>query len=96
VLTDRARRVARRSRLPYMAAAPLVGGLGVWSTHFIAMQAYDAGVPVRYDPAETLLSLAIITLALGASISLVSQPLVRATVQSSPWGAERRAASFLR
>lgn len=70
VLTDRARRVARRSRLPYMAAAPLVGGLGVWSTHFIAMQAYDAGVPVRYDPAETLLSLAIIILALSASISL--------------------------
>ncbi|WP_278070633.1 response regulator [Brevundimonas sanguinis] len=70
VLADRARRVARRSRLPYMAAAALVGGLGVWSTHFIAMQAYDAGVPVRYDPAETLLSLAVIVLALGASISL--------------------------
>src|SRR5690606_40706839 len=66
----RARRVARRSRLPYMAAAALVGGLGVWSTHFIAMQAYDAGVPVRYDPAQTLLSLAVIILALGASISL--------------------------
>ena len=53
-----------------MAAAPLVGGVGVWSTHFIAMQAYDAGVPARYDPGVTLLSLAVIILALGASLTL--------------------------
>ncbi|WP_303718262.1 ATP-binding protein [Brevundimonas naejangsanensis] len=70
VLIDRAQRVARRLRLPYMAAAPLVGGVGVWSTHFIAMQAYDAGVPARYDPGVTLLSLAVIILALGASLTL--------------------------
>ncbi|MBD7940981.1 ATP-binding protein [Brevundimonas guildfordensis] len=70
VLTDQARRVTRRSRPPYTAAAALVGGLGVWSTHFIAMQAYDAGAPMRYDPAQTLLSLAVIILSLGASLSL--------------------------
>ena len=62
-LFDRARNVARRSRRVYLIAAPLVAGLGVWTTHFIAMQAYDIGVPVRYDVGETALSLALVVVA---------------------------------
>lgn len=90
VLIDRAQRVARRLRLPYMAAAPLVGGVGVWSTHFIAMQAYDAGVPARYDPGVTLLSLAVIILALGASLALGFAALDPDTERSSPSAEEYR------
>ncbi|HEY1071816.1 MHYT domain-containing protein, partial [Brevundimonas sp.] len=62
-LFDRARSVARRSRRVYLVAVPLVGGVGVWATHFIAMQAYDVGAPVRYDPGETVASLAIVLIA---------------------------------
>lgn len=40
----------------WLAAAALVAGCGVWATHFIAALAYDAGLPVGYDPALTLLS----------------------------------------
>ncbi|MGO4409490.1 MULTISPECIES: ATP-binding protein [unclassified Brevundimonas] len=62
-LFDRARSLAPRSRRPYVIAVPLIAGLGVWSTHFIAMQAYDVGAPVRYALTETLASLAIILIA---------------------------------
>ena len=74
-LFDRARSVARRSRRVYLIAAPLVAGLGVWSTHFIAMKAYDVGVPVRYDPSETVASLAIVLIAffMGTVLALSSE-----------------------
>jgi len=69
-LFDRARNVARRSRRVYLIAAPLVAGLGVWSTHFIAMKAYDVGVPVRYDIEETALSLGVVVIAFYAAMHL--------------------------
>jgi len=69
-LFDRARNVARRSRRAYLIAVPLVAGLGVWSTHFIAMQAYDIGVPVRYDVRETATSLAVVVVAFYVAMQL--------------------------
>ena len=47
LLSERARRLSPRARRAYTLSAPLVGGLGVWTTHFIAMLAYDVGVEVR-------------------------------------------------
>ena len=69
-LFDRARNVARRSRRVYLIAVPLVAGLGVWSTHFIGMQAYDIGVPIRYAVAETAGSLAVVVVAFYAAMHL--------------------------
>ncbi|MFK4057592.1 ATP-binding protein [Brevundimonas sp. NPDC046655] len=69
-LFDRARNVARRSRCAYLIAAPLVAGLGVWSTHFIAMKAYDAGVPMRYDISETAVSLGVVVIAFYVAMQL--------------------------
>ncbi|MEN5168072.1 ATP-binding protein [Brevundimonas pondensis] len=69
-LFDRARSVARRSRRVYLIAAPLVAGLGVWSTHFIAMKAYDVGVPVRYEVWETGGSLLIVVFAFYIAMHL--------------------------
>ena len=69
-LFDRARSVARRSRRVYLIAAPLVAGLGVWSTHFIAMTAYDIGVPVRYEFWETGGSLAVVVFAFYIAMHL--------------------------
>ncbi len=72
-LFDRARNVARRSRRAYLIAVPLVAGLGVWSTHFIGMKAYDVGVPVRYDISDTSLSLVVVIVAfyIGMHLALV-------------------------
>ncbi|PQZ83220.1 MULTISPECIES: ATP-binding protein [unclassified Brevundimonas] len=69
-LFDRARNVARRSRRAYLIAVPLVAGLGVWSTHFIGMKAYDIGVPVRYDISDTSLSLAVVVVAFYIAMHL--------------------------
>jgi len=69
-LFDRARNVARRSRRVYLIAAPLVAGLGVWSTHFIAMKAYDVGVPVRYNVGETAVSLGVVVVAFYVAMHL--------------------------
>ncbi len=69
-LFDRARNVARRSRRVYLVAAPLVAGLGVWSTHFIAMKAYDIGVPTRYEAWETGGSLLIVVFAFYIAMHL--------------------------
>jgi diguanylate cyclase (GGDEF)-like protein len=54
-ILERARGAARRP-LGWVALAGLVCGVGTWATHFIAMLSYDAGVPVQYDLALTLLS----------------------------------------
>lgn len=48
---------AARRRL--QAAAALTCGTSVWATHFIAMLAFEPGVPAGYDPALTLASLAL-------------------------------------
>jgi PAS domain S-box-containing protein len=45
-----------RDRAPWLGAAALSMGGGVWSMHFIAMLGFDPGAPVRYDPGLTLLS----------------------------------------
>ena len=47
---------AGRDQAPWLAAAALAMGGGVWSMHFIAMLGFDPGAPVLYDPALTLLS----------------------------------------
>jgi NO-binding membrane sensor protein with MHYT domain/methyl-accepting chemotaxis protein len=46
-----------RSRVTWIAIAGAASGCGIWTTHFIAMLAYEPGVPVGYDIGFTLLSL---------------------------------------
>ena len=43
----------------WLAVAGLCMGGSIWATHFIAMLAYEGGVPVSYDPFLTLVSLLI-------------------------------------
>lgn len=52
---DQARAGGTR-RLAWGALAAFVSGIGIWSTHFIAMLAYKPNLPVGYDPNITLLS----------------------------------------
>jgi len=48
---------AQRSGWAFLAA--VAAGSSVWCTHFIAMLAYEVGVPVTFDPILTMLSLLI-------------------------------------
>ena len=56
-ILEHARAGASRSS-GWIVLAAFVAGIGIWSTHFLAMLAYDPDVPVGYDPPLTLLSVA--------------------------------------
>jgi methyl-accepting chemotaxis protein len=63
-LFNRARSTSGRVRVTWIAAAGAATGCGIWATHFLAMLAYEPGVPIAYDiglTAFSLLAAAIIT-----------------------------------
>ena len=64
-ILERARADAGR-RAAWLALAAFVSGTGIWSTHFIAMLAYQPDLPVGYDFGLTLLSVAAAILITGA------------------------------
>lgn len=49
-------RVGQRWRVGWLLLAGLISATGTWATHFIAMLAYEPGIPAYYDPALTLAS----------------------------------------
>ena len=67
------RSVARRATVAriWAVAAGVTAGLGVWATHFVAMTAYDVGVPLSFELGSLLGSLAISLLAQTAAFWLV-------------------------
>ncbi|WP_447724759.1 EAL domain-containing protein [Sphingomonas koreensis] len=48
-----------RGRTHWTIVAGVTTGLGIWTTHFVAMLGYDPGIVVGYDFARTALSLVI-------------------------------------
>jgi signal transduction histidine kinase/NO-binding membrane sensor protein with MHYT domain/ActR/RegA family two-component response regulator len=77
----RATRAAGGLRFGWAGFTGLVGGSGVWATHFIAMLAYQPGLTIRYEAATTGLSLVLSVLAMSAGFSLAvwrQAPLGRA------------------
>jgi methyl-accepting chemotaxis protein len=70
-LFHRSRAAIGGARAAWVIAAGVIAGTGIWATHFIAMLAYEPGVPVAYDFKFTSLSLvaamAITTFGLGAA-----------------------------
>ena len=71
-LFHRARAASGRAGLAWLATAGITTGCGIWATHFIAMLAYEPGIPVAYNVGLTALSLmaaAAIT-SMGFAVSL--------------------------
>jgi diguanylate cyclase (GGDEF)-like protein len=64
-ILEQARSGGRR-RAAWLALAAFVSGTGIWSTHFVAMLAYQPDLPVGYDFTLTLLSVAAAILINGA------------------------------
>ena len=48
--------IASHSGWVWLGAAGMVAGAGIWATHFIAILAYAADMPMGFDPGLTLLS----------------------------------------
>jgi methyl-accepting chemotaxis protein len=66
-----------KKRVAWIVTAGVVAGCGIWTTHFIAMLAYDPKVPVGYDITYTLVSLiaAALVSAIGFAIAVYWQKL---------------------
>jgi NO-binding membrane sensor protein with MHYT domain len=54
VLLDRARREVRAFKARWSAFAALVGGFGVWATHFIATLGYRPDLEFAFDVDRTI------------------------------------------
>ena len=59
-------RAAGARRAAWLGLAAFVSGTGIWSTHFVAMLAYQPDLPVGYDLKLTLLSIAAAIAITGA------------------------------
>lgn len=81
-LFHRARAASGRTRLAWLATAGITTGCGIWATHFIAMLAYEPGIPVAYNVGLTVLSLiaAAAVTSIGFAVSLAMPGLWAALV----------------
>ncbi|MDK1374850.1 MULTISPECIES: EAL domain-containing protein [unclassified Sinorhizobium] len=59
LLLLRAQRSGGTQRRLWTVACALASGVGIWSTHFIAMLAYDGGIPIAYEVRGTTLSVLV-------------------------------------
>ncbi|HEY1749441.1 MAG TPA: EAL domain-containing protein [Xanthobacteraceae bacterium] len=82
-LIHRARQTHHRARLAWIIAAGAASGCGIWATHFIAMLAYEPGVPIAYDLPLTMLSFAVAWGLMSAGIALT---ISRANMKSALLG----------
>ncbi|MDN3591574.1 bifunctional diguanylate cyclase/phosphodiesterase [Methylobacterium adhaesivum] len=76
-LLDRATAKAGRERMWWLCGAALATGLGVWTTHFIAMLGYRTDIILGYAHGITLASALIAVLAVGVPFALSALPARR-------------------
>ena len=72
-LLRHARRSTGNMRSVWLAVSAISTGFGIWATHFVAMLAFNPGLPSGYNIGLTILSLlvAILMTAVGLSVSLI-------------------------
>src|SRR5216684_8523108 len=59
-----------RARATWLGCAGAATGCGIWATHFIAMLAYDPGLPIAYNVGLTALSLLAAAAITGAGLAV--------------------------
>src|SRR5690242_11372082 len=69
-LADRGRGAIGRARLPWLTAAAIALGGGIWSMHFVTMLGVEIGIPVEYDGESMLASLALTILFVGGGLGI--------------------------
>jgi diguanylate cyclase (GGDEF)-like protein/PAS domain S-box-containing protein len=72
-LLRHARKSTGNMRSVWLGVSAISTGFGIWATHFVAMLAFDPGVPSGYNIGLTVLSLvaAILLTAVGLSVALI-------------------------
>lgn len=61
-------------RIAFTTLTGVCTASGIWATHFVAMLAYNPGVPLGYDPVTTVGSLLVAMAVTGAGFYLAAQP----------------------
>ena len=79
-LFHRARSTAGRASAMWIVAAGVATGCGIWATHFLAMLAYQPGIPIAYDINLTILSLVAAALVTAGGLAV-------AVIFPARWGA---------
>src|SRR5712691_3965725 len=69
-LFNRARATVGGERAVWIVAAAIATGFGIWATHFVAMLAYEPGLPIAYSLSLTILSLAAAAFITGFGLSI--------------------------
>lgn len=64
----------------WLALTAFVSGTGIWSTHFVAMLAFQPHLPIGYEVGPTLLSVAAAILITGTGYAVALRP-----GRASPW-----------
>ncbi|EGF92803.1 morA [Asticcacaulis biprosthecium C19] len=68
-------RAEASQRIKWLSLAGVATGFGIWATHFIAMLAYNPGIPLGFNISLTLISLIIAIAITGSGLALaVYQP----------------------
>ncbi|MEE7455302.1 bifunctional diguanylate cyclase/phosphodiesterase [Methylorubrum populi] len=76
-LVRHANKVSVRLRIVWLCVAAVAGGSGIWATHFIAMLAFEPGLPSGYDLGLTVLSLVYAITLTGVGLTLAQLRAVR-------------------
>lgn len=66
----RARVVNGRARIIWIWCSGVVGGFGIWATHFVAMLAYQTSFPISFAPTLTFLSMLIASVMCGVGFQI--------------------------
>ncbi|UJW74290.1 putative bifunctional diguanylate cyclase/phosphodiesterase [Rhizobium sp. SL42] len=74
-LFGRIRGTRGMARASWISLTSVIGGCSIWTTHFVAMMGYEAGVVTGYEPQRTLMSLilAVSITGIGFAIAGIAQ-----------------------
>jgi diguanylate cyclase (GGDEF)-like protein len=71
-LFARARARTRLQKTVWYFLATILAGSAIWSTHFIALLAYKAAVPISFDPGLTVISLLVAMIGAACGFALAA------------------------
>ncbi|MFP5237052.1 MAG: MHYT domain-containing protein [Acidobacteriota bacterium] len=63
-----------RIRAAWLSSGAIAMGVGIWSMHYVGMEAFKLPVPVQYDWPTVLVSLIAAVLASGLALHIISRP----------------------
>src|SRR3984893_1436675 len=84
-------------RVAWLAVSATSTGFGIWATHFIAMLAFEPGMPSAYDITLTVLSLvaAIVLTGTGLAVAVTANLAVAASIGGAMVGGGIAAMHYL-